>query len=47
MTTSKSSAEEFGKEVYAKGALEIRDSAPKIGINIAVAVLLIVTKALS
>jgi len=40
MATSKSSAEAFGKEVYAKGVLEIRDSAPKIGINIVVAALI-------
>jgi uncharacterized membrane protein len=40
MATSKSSAEAFGKEVYAKGVLEIRDSAPKIGINIVIAVLI-------
>ena len=40
MATSKSSAEEFGKQVYEKGVLEIRDSAPKIGINIVIAVLI-------
>jgi hypothetical protein len=40
MATSKSSAEEFGKEVYEKGVLEIRDSAPKIGINIVIAALI-------
>jgi len=39
MTTPKSSTEEFGKDVYEKAVVEIRDSAPKIGINLVVAVL--------
>ena len=39
MTAPKASAGEFGKEVYEKAGEEIRDSAPKVAINIVVAVL--------
>jgi hypothetical protein len=35
----KTSAEEFGKEVYKKAVLELRDSAPRIAINVVIAVL--------
>ena len=35
----KTSAEEFGKEVYKKAVLEVRDSAPRIAINVVIAVL--------
>jgi amino acid transporter len=40
MTASESSAEEFGKKVYEKAGEEMRDSAPKVAINVAVAVLI-------
>jgi uncharacterized membrane protein len=33
-------AKEFGKQVYEKAGVEIRDSAPKIGINLVIAVLI-------
>jgi len=39
MTAPEASAKEFGKEVYEKAGEEIRDSAPKVAINVAVAVL--------
>lgn len=37
---TKTSAEEFGKEVYKKAIVEIRDSAPRIAINVLIAVLI-------
>ena len=39
MTSPKDSSGEFGKEIYEKAGEEMRDSAPKIAINIGVAVL--------
>jgi uncharacterized membrane protein len=39
MTVPEAPAGEFGKEVYEKAGEEMRDSAPKIAINVAVAVL--------
>ena len=39
MTAPKASAGEFGKEVYEKAGEEIRESAPKVAINIAIAIL--------
>jgi len=33
------SAKEFGREVYQKAVVEIRDSAPRIAVNLAIAVL--------
>jgi len=39
MSAPTASAEEFGKEVYKKAIMEVRDSAPKVVINIAIAVL--------
>jgi uncharacterized membrane protein len=39
MSAPNESAEEFGKEVYEKAGEEIRDSAPKVAINVGVAIL--------
>jgi hypothetical protein len=39
MTASEASAKHLGKEVYKKVGEEMRDSAPKVAINIVVAVL--------
>jgi uncharacterized membrane protein len=39
MTASETSAKQFGKEVYTKAGQEIRDSAPKVAINIVIAIL--------
>ena len=39
MTASEASAKQLGKEVYRKAVEEMRDSAPKVAINVVVAIL--------
>jgi amino acid transporter len=40
VATTRSSGEEFGRDVYKKAVVEMRDSAPRVAINLAIAVLI-------